>query len=362
LKAGTGIMEIDAGDGHKKSAFSHPMTGGAAGVKKYFATHNGTDQTITMIDNDEANHAAGTHLKPVKTICINPFDSLSQCPKPSPTPGESNSDMKNFPHGMDYSPVSGKFYLGITTGVDIAVAVVDAAAALPDVVDSRLQIIAGAANEGKIPAAGYVHTSHDGKWVYTVGYKNGMGYFSIVEPKAGATADVVHQVIELGNLSASSFDVAHMEHAHGGTTEHHLKIFVPGSNRLSGGASVPGILNASIAYVDIDHDTGKVKNCDANYCDASFVKYIDVGKGSNHRNGVISGDGMRAYYPNGGDCADATTTHCKTINVIDTMTNVTAQISTAGQQPGSIGVLSKEALTGATSGGGGGDGHGHSQH
>lgn len=356
------VEEIAVGDGHKKSAFSHGTIGGSP-VPLRFATHNLSDQTVSVIDT-----ASRTVID---TVCLNPLMDVDNdpntpdaCPTKTTFPGVTSANRRNAPHGMDYSVRSGKFYTGITSGLDSALAIIDARADAP----FTLQHIFAGSGANQIPAAGYTHASHDGDYVYTDGYTGEQGYFSIVKAEPNA-ADTVHQVIGLGNLTASSFDISHMEHNHEGVVEHHVKIFVPSGFRVS------GQLRDRIAAIEIDHETGKLKDCGDAFCDATKISYITIGNTrGEHRNGQISPDGMRAVYPNG-DCkttaaasASAETKaileaddgpDCKTINVIDVTTYSVTKLPTAGRSPGSIGIISASAVTGASSGTGSGGGHDH---
>jgi hypothetical protein len=366
------VEEIEVGDGHKKSAFSHG-TINSTPVPLRFATHNLSDQSVTIIDNSNSMARAV-----IDTVCLNPLAdedpndpaSPDVCPKDLGNTAEQNAldavRRKNSPHGMDYSMHSGKFYTGITSGSDVALAIIDATAAAPFTLQ---KLMAGPItvdpNAPAIPAAGYTHASHDGEYVYTSGYKSGKGYFSIVKAEHDAD-DTVHQVIDLGNLTSSSFDISHMEHDHNGMVEHHVNILVP-----SGFRSV-GQLNSKIALIEINHDTGKLSGCEAGFCETSRISYIDVGATrGEHRNGEITADGARAVYPNA-DCQGnytgtdtnlagiinaPDTTDCKTINVIDVMTRTVAKLPTAGRNPGSVGIMSASEISGTPSDGG--DDHGH---
>lgn len=291
--------EIVVGHGHKKSAFAYPSVNTPSAMN-LFVTHNLQEQSISIIDNDPVS---ATFLEVLDTVELS-----------------NGIPFQNTVHGMGFSTVSGHIYTGVTPGVDKAVSIIDAT----DPALGRSLIMAGMAAD-QIPAAGYVKVSHDGRWVMTVGYVNETGYLSIID----ATTDTVTDVINLGNLSASSFNIADMDMGMG---MRHVKIFIP-SRQTS--ASDTEITN-QIAVVDFDHMTGMQTA-------ATAVRYIDVGEGPAHRNGEISEDGFFAYYPNGGDCGHDHATHgpgCQTISVIDVMMEtVIGTLTTEGHEPGSVSVF-----------------------
>jgi hypothetical protein len=314
--------EIVVGHGHKKSAFAYPVDGGAQALH-LFATHNLQAESISVIDNDPAS---ATFLEVLTTV--NLFNG---------TP------FQNTVHGMGFSTVSGHLYTGVIPGVDIGLSIIDAT----DAALSHTTIQAGM-GEGQIPAAGYVKVSHDGRWVMTAGYVNETGYLSIVD----AQTDTVTDVVNLGNISASSINIAEMEmDIGGGMVMDHVKVFIPSRQTTASETEI----TTQIAVVDFDPMTGTQSN-------GTSVRYINVEAGPDHRNGKISNDGMFAYYPNGGDCGASHAEHgpgCTLISIIDVMSEeVVAEMHTAGHEPGSITVISASELTGAGSGSGGG-GHDH---
>ena len=302
---------IQVGDGHKKSAFSY--MNGTVMANPYFATHNLSDRTVSII-NDPPNGSVVT-----RDLGVN-----------------------NIPHGLDFSPTSGHFYVGITNGAENAVSIIDATN-----VDLPItHIPVGDAANTEIPAAGYVH-AHGDK-VYTVGYVAGHGYLSIID----ATNDTVAQVIDLGDVSASSFNISHMEMDHGGMTHVEMKAWIPGRTVMNG--TVPGTaINNVVKVVSLDHMTGLQE-------DGTEVRTVTIGVGGAHRNGKITPDGMHAIFPNGGDCTadhhSNPNSSCMTISVVDTMTEtVIATVHTTGHEPGNIGIVDAVGVNG----GAGGDGHNH---
>jgi hypothetical protein len=325
-ECGGEINEIVVGNGHKKSAISE--------TPKRFATHNLTDQTISVIDDDPTSPTFLTVLggpgdQPY-TADLKTADTIFDATLNNGAGGTRAK--KNTPHGMAYSPVSGKFYAGITPGEDMAVAVVDATTL------ALTSIAAGSADEGKIPAGGYMHAIAEGDWVVMVGYKAGHGYLSVID----ASTDSVADVVDLGDLKSSSFDTfeaSAMAHHADGAEE--TMVVVPGAS----GAT----LQDKIAVVHIDNTTGKAV---LNNNGAPDVHYIDVGYAPSHRNGGITGGGERAYYPN--TCppaaapASGTTTHhaladagCNSIAAVNLVDHHAAPIlvNTTGQNPSGIGIV-----------------------
>jgi DNA-binding beta-propeller fold protein YncE len=298
---------ITVGDGHKKSAFSDASLSSSAG--NYFATHNLTSRSVSIINNP-----------------------------PDGTVVTRDLGASNIPHGLDFSPTSGHFYVGITNGVENAVSIIDAT-------DANLPIThipVGDPLNNAIPAAGYVH-AHDSK-VYTVGYvagqngEPGHGYLSIID----TTDDSVAQVIDLGDVSASSFNISHMEMDHGGgMTMVEMKAWIPSTSK--------GGEKDVVAVVSLDHMTGLQE-------DGTEVRHITIGAGGDHRNGKITPDGMHAIFPNGGDCGATHADHgpdCTSISIVDTMTEtVIATVQTVGHEPGNIGIVDAAGVTGGSSGGG----------
>jgi len=293
--------EIVVGHGHKKSTFAYPDSAGAAAMT-LFVTHNLQEQSISVIDNDPTS---ANFLQVIQTVDLS-----------------NGIPFQNTVHGMGFSTVSGHIYTGVTPGIDKAVSILDATTGSAPL--NHALIMAGmdmAANE--IPAAGYVKVSPGGRWVMTVGYVNETGYLSIID----ATTDTVTDVIELGNLSASSLNIADMDIE--GTR--HVKVFIPSRQRSTSETEITN----QIAVVEFDHLTGM-------QLAGTDVTYITVGEGPAHRNGKISDDGFFAYYPNGGDCGDDHGAHgpgCQTISVIDVVTEtVIGTLTTEGHEPRSLSV------------------------
>lgn len=349
--------EFLAGDGAKLAAFAHHVDGNPEAHSWYVAT-NATDQTITVADYSDIENVAvietlnsNAHLAPVAK--------------------------RNAPAGAAFSPVSGKVYVGVSSGVDVAVATIDAtvdAGAVPMLDVTTFKV--GNAAAKKIPAAGFVTTSHDGAFVFTVGYvpgtaaapDSGVGYLSIID----AHTDTVTDVVELGNLYANNIVV------HEDETTMELKVFIPGADMMMADPldpaiqiEVPGILNDHLAVVTVDHETGVAMT----HADNMRVEYIDVPKGAAQRAGQITMMGEHLIIPagNAAECAvdhhphnlaEVASNDCQTLTVIHVADNeVIEHVQMMGHAPGGFGVweivMPTSAPPAGSSGGGSSGGHGH---
>ncbi len=285
----TDITEILTGNGHHKSAFSRPSSD-QPNAKKLFATHNLSASSISVIDDDTARAATyGTVVKTVRNIGF-------------------------VPHGMDYSPVSGHIYTGITGG---GVAIIDATSDdvlnVPDydfnapVADASVSKIPAGTGPGQIPKAGYVHVGNNGRTVYTTGYDSalGIGYLSAID---ASNNDAVIAVVELGNVSMSSFD------------ENGTKLYVPSAANSTNASEKTNVA----VVVDVDPTSGTYHQ---------VLREITIGEAGSHRNGEVTSDGKRAVYP---DTCDT----CRGISVIDTTTDtVVDTLQSEGDEPSSVGTV-----------------------
>ena len=278
------VVEIMTGDGHHKSAFSYPSAD-QPDARRLFVTHNLSARSLSVIDNDPDSP---TFLEVIKTV----------------GPGDETTPGTDFvPHGMDYSPVSGHIYAGMTSPVNWAVTIIDTTAA-----DLPVTAIPAGAGAGEIPAAGYVHAAHGGQTVYTTGYRaaedgsTGAGWLSAID---ATNNDAVIAVIDLGNVASSSFD------------ENGVKLYVPSRRTSSGGPKTDVVV-----VVDIDPASATYHQ---------VLGEITVGEAGDHRNGGISTDGRRAYYPD--NCET-----CATVSAIDTETDTVVDTPVVeGLIPGDLG-------------------------
>ena len=258
---GTGYMddvykdavEVRLGNGDKRGARSIPVEGQVQAPLRY-AFYDAGDQTLSILNDD---HMDPAFMDLVKTIDLN------------------SSGLGNVPGGIAYSPVSGKFYVGIASGLDHALTIVNSA-------DYAVSQIPAGMAAGQIPAGGAVHASADGAHVYVLGYKENAstavpvnrGYLSILD----ATNDAVAQIIELGDLNASDLSVAKIDQD--GTQK--TKIFL---------ASTPAGAEANvIRAITLDPVTGVMEG-------GSMVHSISVGAGHAQRALVLTPDSLRGYVP-----------------------------------------------------------------
>lgn len=295
--------EIEVGNGHKKSTFSYPDPVHGTTAANLFITHNLTAQSVSVIDNEPTSP---TFLQVIETVQVGTAPST------------------NALHGMDFSPVSGHVYTGVVSGKDKAVNIIDAQASP---ITNENILVGMDMGMNQIPAAGYVHATHHHPYVMTTGYRKDVigsetGYLSVIN----AATDTVVDVVALGNLSSSSFDISEM------ISMNMVRVFVPSRKD----DKVEGEITTQIAVIDIDPMTGKKAT-------GTEVRYIDVGEGTAHRNGEISPDAMYAYYPDGGDCGATHADHgpgCSAISVIGVHDEtVIHKLHTAGHEPGSLTVV-----------------------
>jgi len=286
--------EIVVGNGHHKSAFSRPNAN-RPNAKRLFFTSDLSERRIDLIDDDPASPTYGQVIKIVRNV------------------GAS-------PHGMDYSPNSGRAFTGITGGGVVSIdatqldlnndGVIDIpdfdCGATPDCSGdpSVVKITAGSA-ENPTLFAGYVHVvtnDHGDDIVYTSGFDAGKdeGYLTAIDP---VNLTVIKTIV-LPGVSASSFDAVG-----------HHKIYVP----ARGNGSVKNV----IKVVDVDHDSATFH---------TVIREITVGEGGSHRNGEVSPDGRLAFYPD--TCAD-----CKTVRLIDTETDTVIDTMTLPGPAANVGIV-----------------------
>jgi hypothetical protein len=309
--------EIVVGDGHKKSAFSRPH--GTNGAWKTFMTSSLSERRIDVIDDDPTHATYGQVIKTIRNV------------------GGS-------PHGMDYSPLSGRAFAGITGGGVVSIDATqldlggDDTVDIPDVdcapggtsVADDFCVATGTTTPdpsvyklttGMTPndtlLAGYVHVytnSHgDEDMVYTTGRSNALakGYLNAIEPGAGSVLPEVVAVVDLGDMGASSFDFLE-----GGT-----KMYVPSNSS--------GSVKNVVRVIDIDHDSPLTYH--------TILRSITVGDAGGDRNGEISPDGRLVVYPN--NCTAPT--GCNSVNVIDAQTDtvIDTLALTTGTAGRTVGVI-----------------------
>jgi DNA-binding beta-propeller fold protein YncE len=279
----TDVTEIVTGNGHHKSAISRPSVDQPT-ANKLFVTSNLSASSMSVVDDDPTRAATyGTVVKTVRNIGF-------------------------VPHGMDYSPVSGHVYAGITGGgVVILDTTSDDVMNVPDydfnapVADASISKIPAS----EIPKAGYVHVANNGRTVYTTGYDAtaGKGYLSAID---ASNNDTVITVVDLGNVASSSFD------------DNGKKLYVPSAANSTNASEKTNV----VEVVDIDPVSPTYHQ---------ILREITVGEAGDHRNGEVTPDGKRVVYP---DTCDT----CKNISVIDTTTDtVIDTLVSEGTEPAAIG-------------------------
>jgi hypothetical protein len=268
-------IEVIVGNGHKKSAFSRPSADQPT-AKKLFFTSSLTEQRIDLIDEE-----AGVVVKTIRHV------------------GAS-------PHGMDYSPASGKAFAGLTGGGVVSIDATKLDLNSDGVIDvpdfdcamhsdcndgtdpSVAKMTATGMTDNPTLLAGYVHVytnEHGEDTVYTSGRSSALdeGYLTAIDP----LTNTAEAVIVFPGYGISSFDFAE-----GGT-----KIYVPSNGS--------GTVKNKVGVVDADHDSPTHN---------TLLYDVLVGEAGGDRNGEVSADGRLVVYPN--NCAT-----CNTVSIIDTLSD-----------------------------------------
>ena len=339
-------MEVPVGDGPNAGAFALFVDGGAD-VNNWYVNINGPAQTVTVLD----------YTDPMNPMQVGDVLDLNAHLPPRPN---GTLPKRNLPEGVAYSPFNGKFYIGVSQGSDVAVATIDAKMESGDTpvldVDSYKSLKKG----GLIPAAGYVKTSTDGRWVFTTGWLKGatpadaQGYLSVID----ASTDMVTDVVPLGNLASSSFNLIE-----DGLS---IRLYIAGADRVANESEFEGILNAQVALVSIDMETGMRIPNDL----GEDVTYIDVAKGADPRDMAMTTGGEHLFVPGGNarECQEVMEglvepglNGCSRISVVDTATNFEMiTVDTFGMQPTWLGVFETALFAGEAApidGAPGGDHH-----
>lgn len=298
------LKEICVGRGHHKAAFSHPSADQPDVLRRAFVS-NITDGTVSVIDGEPTS---ANYLAVIATIDL--CDAAKQtCDADLTTPNGA------VPHGMDYSPVSGKVYnanVGYGT-----VSVIDAKTAA---IDATVDV--GFANKA--------HVSPDGRFLVVKGTDTKsdaahvIGRLSVVN-----VADNAVMTINLPDLHPDSFEF----------TPDGAKLYVATAT------SVAKVTDPNDPSAKIDNATQKanLKNDVLLAFDASALPVlsapveIPVGKAlGDHRSLAIHemlGKAEHVWVPNpdGG-----------TMSVVDPETDTVVDTVTVGGEPSSIAILSME--------------------
>jgi len=244
------------------------------------------------------------------------------------------------PHGIDYSPVSGKAYnANVSGGETEAITMIHLNAAItvpanPYKVDDPACTaldgggIARGTGPGQIPASGYTHANHAGTFVFTVGYTaaSQTGHLSVIR----TSDDTVVSVLDLPKFKPDQFVI----------TEDGDRIYVSSVEDENNTATVPG---TTVAVVDIDTTTGEATL-------HPTTPFLQAGRGHDHRAIALSGDDARLFVPNSG--ADP-----GTVSVFDTASLALLGTFEVGEEPNALAYV--DAATLALPEGGGGGGHSH---
>lgn len=139
------IASICVGRGHHKAAFSYPSSNLHNTPHRVFIS-NIKDGTISVIDNDPTS---ANYLKLIATIDLcDPAKESGGCD------ADINTRNNSAPHGIDFSPLSGKVYNSNTRYGTIAV------------IDPITNTIEKSIDVGFV---GKAHVSHDGRFLIVMG-------------------------------------------------------------------------------------------------------------------------------------------------------------------------------------------------
>jgi hypothetical protein len=269
-------VEILVGNGHQTGVFSRPNMYSPLWrhMKKLAVISSQDESRIDVIDDDPAHEE--TYGQVVKVI----------------------HGVGTAPHGMGYSLVSGRIYVGLTDGGMLVlntlspdiVTVPNVDLTVPGWVDRSITMIPAGTGDGEIPQADYTHVSRDGTTVFSVGYDSnaGMGYLSAID---ASDQDRVIKVLELGNVAVGSID-----------EKAGKKLYLPSTSA--------GLERNVVKVVDITPPDPSSPT--STYL--TVVETIAVGEAGTVRDGEISFNGEIAVYPD-------TCSTCNTVRVIDTDTD-----------------------------------------
>lgn len=296
---------ITVGNGHHKGAFSEPSALKPNVPKRAFISNIG-DATISVIDNDPANTA--TYLQVVQTIPVG-----------------------QVPHGIDFSPVSGKVYNANTSGSPTNVNVVSIIDAETLAVDNLTR----GSGSGQIPASGTTHTRHvhdnpadptDGVYVYILGAVKDtkgnadplddttVGYVSVIDASVDELLSAVIARTELPEVNPD-----HITFSPDGK-----RAYITSRATTDEPTKKPIVLKDNVIVV-LDTDPSS----------ATFnqvIAEVVVGKAGNHRPAVVvSHDGHLAFAANSAET---------TVSVIDTEDNSVVSTIEVGSNPKGLGIVS----------------------
>ena len=280
------IATICVGRGHHKAAFSFPTSDAPMVPHRTFVS-NISDGTISVIDNEPASD---NYLKVIATIDLcDPDRQANGCDADLST---SNSAS---PHGIDYSPVSGKIY-NANAGYG-TVAVID------PVTNTIATIDIGYSNK--------LHISPEGRFVAIKG--------------TDKTSDTDHVIGKLTviNVADNSFIQVNIRDVHPDSFE-----FTPDGSKLYVTSATTG---SDVQKANLKKDVLLVFDTSALSDLITLIKEIQVGEanGSHRSLAIHEHDGIaeHLFVPNPAD---------GTVSVVDIRRDEVEDTVTVGGEPSSI--------------------------
>lgn len=279
--AGEILSTICVGRGHHRITFSEPSTAAPSVPRRAFIS-NAMDGTFTVIDN---NPASADYLKEIAGSPVSLCDSTKEtCPAAPNGAG---------PHGMVYSPVSGKIY---NYNEDYATV---------NVIDPTTLAVEPPLN---IPFAGSPHITPDGRFVFIRGFD-------------AATVTGKLTVIDVSNNNLTTIDLPNINAGALGFTSDGRKMYLAGS----GSTARPTQRRDVVLVYDISALPALTQ-----------TKEITVGTTTAGRSiGILEHDGAatRVFATNRAD---------GTVSVIDAATDTVADTLQVGGTPTSLFVFPME--------------------
>ena len=280
------LKTICVGRGHHKAAFSTtPLRAFVSNI---------TDGTITVIDADPASQS---YLNVIKTISL--CDQAKEtalakgitCPLTDPAPGVINS---SAPHGIAYSPISGKIY-NSSTGYG-TVAVIDATTF--------------AMSSVQVGYTGTLHMSVNNDYVVLKGVDSNTDLNHVIGKM---------NVIRVSDNTVNTVDLMDVSPDHFMFTPDGSRLYVVSATK-GAGAQLTNLKNDVVLVYD-----------SSNLPQLTFMQEIKVGVATaSHRSlDIISHDGipMNIIVPNDGD---------QNVSVIDYATNTVKETLSFDGIPNSV--------------------------
>lgn len=301
---------ITVGNGHHKGAFSEPSALKPNVPKRAFISNIG-DATISVIDN---NPASPTYLQVIsKDPALN---------------GDASIKVDLSPHGIDFSPVSGKVYNANTSS---------SATNIVSIIDAETLAVVNltrGSGPGQIPASGTTHTRHvhddptDGVYVYILGAVKDTkgdtdplndtttGYVSVID---ASVADPLSADAVIARTPLTEVNPDHITFSPDGK-----RAYITSRATTDDPTKKPTALKDNVIVV-LDTDPSSATFNQA-------IAEVVVGKAGGHRPGVVvSHDGHLAFAANSAET---------TVSVIDTEDNSVVSTIEVGPNPKGLGIVS----------------------